>query len=114
MYLWVFFFCISDYDPNPLLFITKRRRTASVSETSEPRKSVSTDCPTTPDLQPKDKPKRGPGRPPKTDRPLANESVGEEDVFVVEKKKSSDTTNKTKNDTSDDDIESKLQLITMY
>lgn len=71
-----------EYDPNPLLLLTKRRRTTSTSESvsSEPKKSVSE--------QSKDnKVKRGPGRPPKTDRLLSSESTGDEDVFVNESQK---------------------------
>ena len=102
----VCFIPITEYDPNPLLFLTKRRRTVSVSETSEPRKSVSTDviAPTQSQQKDKEKPKRGPGRPPKVDRLMSNESVGEEDVFIEERKKSTESkVNKRDDENNDDD-----------
>lgn len=78
-----------EYDPNPLLLLTKRRRTLSISESSEPRKSQS-DPPqkkSQPDTGKEPKIKRGPGRPPKTDRLISVESVGDEDVFSNETSK---------------------------
>ncbi|XP_052818307.1 uncharacterized protein LOC128244317 isoform X2 [Mya arenaria] len=76
-------FPLVEYDPNPLLLLTKRRRTTSVSEGSEHRKSVS-DPLRRPQSEAgrESKGKRGPGRPPKTDRMLSNESIGDEDVFT--------------------------------
>jgi len=85
-------FCVfSEYDPNPLLLLTKRRRTLSISESNESRKSHSAD--TTHKKPQVDSPKevkvkRGPGRPPKTDRLMSVESVGDDDVFKNESSKS--------------------------
>ena len=70
----------SEYDPHPLLLLTKRRRTLSTSESSEPRISCSNIPPS-----PKEdiaSAKRGPGRPSKADRLTSVESVGDEDVFT--------------------------------
>ena len=69
---------ISEYDPHPLLLLTKRRRTLSTSESSEPRIS----CSNIPPSPKENKGKRGPGRPPKADRLISEESVGDEDVFT--------------------------------
>ena len=58
--------------------MTKRRRTLSTSESSEPRIS----CSNIPPSPKENKGKRGPGRPPKADRLISEESVGDEDVFT--------------------------------
>lgn len=52
----------------------------SESTSSEPKKSTSE---STKDA----KVKRGPGRPPKTERLMSNESIGDEDVFVNDSEK---------------------------
>lgn len=71
-------FPIVEYDPHPLLLLTKRRRTLSTSESSEPRIS----CSNIPPSPKENKIKRGPGRPPKADRLISEESMGDEDVFT--------------------------------
>ena len=60
------------------MLLTKRRRTLSNSESNEPRIS----CSNIPSSPKENKVKRGPGRPPKADRLISEESVGDEDVFT--------------------------------
>lgn len=92
-------FLILEYDPNPLLLLTKRRRTLSTTEStsSDVRKSTSEST------KDSTKVKRGPGRPPKAERLLSNESIGDEDVFVKEttkqdSEKKSQSSNKSERD----------------
>lgn len=89
---------VIEYDPNPLLLLTARRRTMSTSESvsTEPKKSVSE-----PAKDPKIK--RGPGRPPKAERLMSNESIGDEDVFINDTQKDSDKKNKSGNKNSSDE-----------
>lgn len=89
----------SEYDPHPLLLLTKRRRTLSTSESSEPRIS----CSNIPPSPKENKIKRGPGRPPKADRLISEESIGDEDVFTNgnandEKTESDDDTKSNKSE----------------
>ncbi|KAL4240920.1 heterochromatin assembly [Mactra antiquata] len=74
-----------EYDPNPLLLLTKRRRTLSTTESTSNDVRKSTSEPVKDTI----KVKRGPGRPPKTERLLSNESVGDEDVFIKDSPKQS-------------------------
>ncbi|XP_060605200.1 uncharacterized protein LOC132757782 isoform X3 [Ruditapes philippinarum] len=94
-----------EYDPNPLLLLTARRRTMSTSESvsTEPKKSVSESS--------KDpKIKRGPGRPPKAERLMSNESMGDEDVFISDTQKDHDKKNKSGNKNGSDEKKGQVTL----
>lgn len=83
----------------------------SISESSESRKSQSESASKkpqsdTPRESKEPKVKRGPGRPPKTDRLVSMESVGDEDVFTNDSK----TDDEKRNKTSDSDNESDGKL----
>lgn len=101
----MFALLLTEYDPNPLLLLTKRRRTMSTSEStsSEPKKSSS-------EVNKECKGKRGPGRPPKPERLMSNESIGDEDVFLNDsqkqdndKKKKTESMNNTEENNSSDE-----------
>lgn len=69
----------------------------SESTSSEPKKSSS-------ELNKDCKGKRGPGRPPKAERLMSNESIGDEDVFLNDsQKQDTDKKNKTGSKNSTDE-----------
>ncbi|XP_053387028.1 uncharacterized protein LOC123561998 isoform X2 [Mercenaria mercenaria] len=98
-----------EYDPNPLLLLTARRRTMSTSESvsSEPKKSTS-------ESTKESKVKRGPGRPPKAERLMSSESVGDEDVFLNDTQKDTDKKTKTGHKNSTDEKKTQDRQVTLF